>query len=305
MPAYNAGHYIAQSIESVLAQLYTHWELIVVDDGSTDATRTIVEEYCHQDPRIKYVYQTNARQGRARNNGIAKASGEYIAFLDADDLWLPTKLSVQVQALEAEEADLVFSNTYVFHDELTLNDSTKTMQSVPGLYVGEAGLQVLLQYNSIPILTVLATRSAIERAGGFTELLPIQNAEDYHLWLKMLLTGSKLVCIPGIYSAYREHGASVSSTNTGRFNLTQAVEALSDLYFAYPAKRQLLKAGLVFNIKRSLDQLTLDDPKFPFVIATYLRASDKRKFGVVFSLLELAKLRRLSLKALYFVLNYL
>src|SRR5919106_5413407 len=92
MPAYNAEKYIAGSIRSVIVQTYSDWELIVVDDGSTDSTATVVQEFVARDPRIKYIFQENGRLGKARNTGIRNSSGPLIAFLDSDDLWVPIKL---------------------------------------------------------------------------------------------------------------------------------------------------------------------------------------------------------------------
>jgi glycosyltransferase involved in cell wall biosynthesis len=103
MPAYNAGKYIAQSIRSVAAQTCAGWELVVVDDGSTDDTAEVVRGFASADARVKYVQQANGRQGRARNNGIAHAAGDLIAFLDADDLWVERKLELQLKAFAVEE----------------------------------------------------------------------------------------------------------------------------------------------------------------------------------------------------------
>jgi teichuronic acid biosynthesis glycosyltransferase TuaG len=99
MPAYNAEKYIGDSIKSVLAQTYSNWELIVVDDGSTDGTAAVVREFVDRDNRIKYFYQENGRLGKARNTGIGHAAGPLIAFLDSDDLWVETKLEAQTRAM--------------------------------------------------------------------------------------------------------------------------------------------------------------------------------------------------------------
>src|ERR1700744_5385897 len=94
MPAYNAENFIGSAIESVLDQTYLNWELIVVNDGSTDQTAAIVETFAASDKRIKCISQPNMRQGAARNTGIKNSRGDLIAFLDADDLWLPGKLEL-------------------------------------------------------------------------------------------------------------------------------------------------------------------------------------------------------------------
>ena len=128
MPAYNAEKYIADSIRSVLAQTYSNWELIVVDDGSTDRTANIVREFAGHDSRVRYIFQENGRLGKARNTGIANAAGSLIAFLDSDDLWIPRKLQMQLQAMSENSADVVFSNAYVFTDDNPDNE-TETLQS--------------------------------------------------------------------------------------------------------------------------------------------------------------------------------
>src|ERR1051325_4147820 len=125
MPAYNAGRYVEEAIRSVVGQSYADWELIVVDDGSTDETANIVRAYTATDNRVRYLHQENGRQGKARNTGVANSTGSLVAFLDADDLWLSEKLELQVHALQEMEADLVYSAGFVFV-EGDAGDATKT-----------------------------------------------------------------------------------------------------------------------------------------------------------------------------------
>src|SRR5262245_35299311 len=100
VPSYNASRYIRETLESVLGQTYSSFEVIVVDDGSTDETAAIVGDHSRRDSRIRLVSQSNAGVGAARNRGIAEASGEFIAPLDADDIWYPDKLQKQVASLQ-------------------------------------------------------------------------------------------------------------------------------------------------------------------------------------------------------------
>ena len=112
MPAYNAEMYIARSIESVLAQTYKNIELIVVDDGSQDATGQNVLMYQKNDKIVKYIFQENQGVSAARNQGIKIATGEYVSFLDADDLWLPDALKEMYGRLrEIDTADYVYGRT--------------------------------------------------------------------------------------------------------------------------------------------------------------------------------------------------
>src|SRR5690349_19362823 len=149
MPAYNAGKYIADSIRSVIAQTWPDWELLVVDDGSSDDTGAIVKEFVARDPRIRYFFQENSRLGKARNTGLKNARGELIAFLDSDDLWLETKLALQTRAMNENHADVVFSDCYVFNDANTA-DETKRFGSFTGKFSGADMLDLLIRQNRIP-----------------------------------------------------------------------------------------------------------------------------------------------------------
>lgn len=117
MPAYNAGRYVAESVRSVRAQTCGRWELFVVDDGSTDETRAVVEGFAAEDARVSYVGRENGGQAAARNTGLRAARGDLVAFLDADDLWLPGKLEAQLGVLEERGVDLVYSDGYIFSEE--------------------------------------------------------------------------------------------------------------------------------------------------------------------------------------------
>lgn len=109
-PCYNGSRFISQTIDSVLAQSWRRWEMIIVDDGSTDHSAEIIEKYSGKDRRIKYVYQENAGSAAARNRGIRLARGQYIALLDADDLWDPDFLRRQIHFMKRKDAVCVFSS---------------------------------------------------------------------------------------------------------------------------------------------------------------------------------------------------
>lgn len=109
IPTYNRAHSIAEAIASVRHQTFSNWELIVVDDGSTDNSRQVVEALALADPRIKYIYQQNAERSAARNNGVANSAGQYICFLDSDDVYLPTHLeAIHAQIKELDKPVAMF-----------------------------------------------------------------------------------------------------------------------------------------------------------------------------------------------------
>ena len=115
IPTYNFGRFLGEAIQSVLDQTFTDFELIVVDDGSTDDTREVVGSF--NDSRIRYIYQENRGLPAARNTGIKASRGEYIAFLDSDDIWLTQNLELKVKSLDSHpDAGLVCSDGYNFDD---------------------------------------------------------------------------------------------------------------------------------------------------------------------------------------------
>jgi len=117
IPAYNAEDYITKTIDSVIKQTYTNWELIVVDDGSTDRTANIIKEFCKNDNRVIYIYQKNTGVSHARNNGLKKAKGKFIALLDADDLWNNNKLESVLQAFLKNNIDWIFSDVIDLYED--------------------------------------------------------------------------------------------------------------------------------------------------------------------------------------------
>jgi teichuronic acid biosynthesis glycosyltransferase TuaG len=204
MPAYNADRYIAESINSACAQTHTDWELIVVDDGSTDDTAEVVRELAATDDRIKYVRQDNGGQASARNTGLRNASGDLVAFLDADDLWFPTKLELQVQALDANEADLVFSHGYIFSADRPPVDA-EMFGTIPGKIEGAEMFKQLFRSNFIAALSVLTKRQVLEAAGFFDEAREFQNCEDYDLWLTLARRGAVFYAMAERLFLYRRH----------------------------------------------------------------------------------------------------
>lgn len=230
MPAYNVENYIGASITSVINQTYSNWELIVIDDGSTDGTAGIVQSFIEKDGRIKYLYQENARQARARNNGILHAKGSLLAFLDSDDLWLPTKLEQSLVVFDLERYDLVFTNTYMTAETFidVSNASYDVMQVAAKEYNGTEALLSFMEYNRVPTLTVLVKKSLVEQVGLFDEnCVP---AEDYDLWVRLLKNGAAFKSIAAPLSIYRVQEA--SSTASDRLATAAVVTSIAKNFTA-------------------------------------------------------------------------
>lgn len=297
MPAYNAARYIEESIITVIAQTYPHWELIVVDDGSTDATHEVVQRMAEQDERIKYVYQPNSKQGAARNNGIRHSNGKYIAFLDADDLWYPNKLELQLYTIAATEVELVFSECSVFDNYFESGRHYPLYDSCKGYVEATTNLDELLSRNSIPVLTVLTTREALNNVGLFTEDIPLQNAEDYHLWMKLLLAGYKFYGMVECLAAYRVHAQAMTGLNKSGFR--EVMYAKNLLALAFPAYKARLRNDLVrmvlyhFNSEVEAGQLSFEE------VPNYLDFAGLKGFRPYFHFLKAINATQTTIRSFY------
>lgn len=276
MPAFNASKYIQESICSVIAQTYSNWELIIVDDGSTDNTANIILKNCTLDTRIKYFYQENGKQGKARNLGISHSKGKYIAFLDADDIWCPEKLEIQLEEIVAQNVDLVFSDSYIFDNE-NIFDRTKRMHTANHIFKGEDGLKLFLTGNKIPILTVLTKKEKIALVANFSEILTIQNAEDYHLWLKMLLNDFVFYGSEKILTFYREHDE--SATSLDKFAGKQLPNVFANLIQNYPKKKTLFYGAMKKVFKKRYNNTVCTKSDFYLIINENCRYLDKQFYA--------------------------
>ena len=187
IPTYNTAKYIGQTINSVLGQNYKDHEVIVVDDGSTDNTKEVLEPYMEQ---IRYIRQKNSGRAGARNTGIKAARGKYIAFLDSDDLWTPGKLAKQVDIMDSnKDIDFLFGDKQRFSDDGTIIFSMFTEKGYDEnffgdpLYVRDA-YKKLLQEPYIPTGTVIMKKECFDRSGLFDETI---YAEDWEFWLRIAL----------------------------------------------------------------------------------------------------------------------
>ncbi|MFC2023356.1 glycosyltransferase family 2 protein [Chloroflexota bacterium] len=197
MPCYNAELYLREAIQSVLDQTFEDYEIVAVDDGSTDGTRTVVEAF--DDSRLRYIYRENGGPGAARNTGISAARGEYIAPLDADDLALPHRLSSQLAALDAEPTLSVVGSGYEWIDGAGQHIPWErhSWQRFPDLD-GIRGW--LFDCPVVPSATMLR-RAAWEDVEGFDETLI--GPEDWNFWLRLILQGHRIGWHKEVVCLYR------------------------------------------------------------------------------------------------------
>jgi GT2 family glycosyltransferase len=205
VPAYNSVRYLPEAIDSVLAQTYRDFEIIVVDDGSTDGTQGVLARY---GDRIRVVRQSNQGSAAARNAGILAARGEFIAFLDADDLWLPQKLERQMRLFgERPEIGWVYSDYREF-DESGLG--TRSFFEREGLRHPPEGwvLPALAEGCITWTTTVVMRASCFHEAGLFDPVFP--RAQDYDMWLR-LAARFPVACVAEVLALYRRHQAQVTT----------------------------------------------------------------------------------------------
>jgi len=212
MACHNAEPFVGEAVESVCGQSFRDLELIVVDDGSTDASPTIVTELAAQDGRVRLVHQANAGPYPARNRGVRDARGKYIAFLDADDWWAPEALERFWYALEeCDDAAIA----YCGWQNVGL-EGGRGAPYVPADYEECDKVATFLRAASPwPIHAALLRRDLFEQCGGFD--LQWRTCMDYDLWLRIATT-HPIVRVPEVLAYYRHH-------DTGQITSTQWIQA--------------------------------------------------------------------------------
>lgn len=222
MPAYNCAKYITESIASVTAQTYTNWELLIVDDASTDNTQQVVEELAKKDSRIKYIrLEKNSGAAVARNTAIEKADGRYMAFLDSDDLWYPEKLKKQLGFMQ-ENGYSFTCTTYEWIDE-TGKPTGKIKKPFK-----RADYNLCLYYGDpIGNSTVIYDAQAL----GKFFVPPIRKRNDFAMWLQVLKKEKYIYGLREVLASYRSRSDSLSKKKFGllkyQWQLYREIEKLN------------------------------------------------------------------------------
>lgn len=217
VPAYNYAHFLGETLDNLLRQTYSHWECIIVDDGSTDDTAAVAKEWCGKDSRFRYIWQPNAGLSAARNTGLAQAKGAFIQLLDADDKLCPEKFSTQLALFRLHpEASLVYSEVRFFvtgqpgryYFSLDLSD-TLQMSGVSSLEPYRLYTE-LVHKNIFVVNAPLIRKELFEKNGGFD--IRLRSLEDWDYWNRCLFNGCYFLFdpSPGSYALVRTHGNSMS-----------------------------------------------------------------------------------------------
>lgn len=238
MPSYNSENFIIESIESVLAQTYSNWELIIVDDCSPDDSNKIIAKYIDSDSRIKLIkLEKNSGPAVARNTAIEAANGRYIAFLDSDDVWLPNKLEKQIKFMQDNDLAFTYSSYKLVGED---NEDL-------GLFITKDKISYfdMLKTCSVGCLTAIYDTEKIGK-----QYMPlILKRQDYGLWLKILKLIGETRGILEPLATYRIRKNSVSSNKVKaakyQWKIYREIEKLSFLkslyYFVFYAYNGVTK----------------------------------------------------------------
>jgi glycosyltransferase involved in cell wall biosynthesis len=229
LATYNSSKYLEESINSVLNQTYKNFELIIVDDGSTDKTINIIKKF--KDNRIKYKYQTNQGPSKARNIGIKISKSRWICFIDADDYWYKNKLKVVRKFLSGsnliyhklkKKIEFKKKNLHIMQSKLQYS----LFQKYIGSKIKDPITKNLLIYgNTIPTSSVVIRKKILEKSKSFDEKLRI--GEDYDLWLRLSLVTNKFIFISETLGSYRIH---TESSTKKRKDITKLVMNVEKKY---------------------------------------------------------------------------
>lgn len=208
MAARNYGRFLSMAVRSVMAQSFGGWELIVIDDGSTDETPIVMRGF--QNQRIRYIAADRLGQSRAKNLGVRLARGEFIAFLDADDAWQPTKLAIQIALIDSKPGVGVVATRRSMIDD--------SVMDIPPIPAASGCAEVitaddLFIRNPVCFSSVLVRREVFDRVGGFDENLDL--SIDYDLWLRVAAC-YQFLCLPEQLTLYRTGHGNLSRKQSDR-----------------------------------------------------------------------------------------
>lgn len=272
IPSYNRANYIGATIESVLGQTYRNIEIIVIDDGSTDNTEDVVSKYL---PKVKYIKQKNSERGASRNHGLRLAKGEFISFLDSDDLWLPNKIETDLE---------FFSNNssigVIYTDAVQIDAQSYEIKLLKAERVKGKITERLLANNFVLMATHLIRTQLIRNIGGFLEERELSGSEDWEMWVR-LSTITEFAYLPKVTAKIRTHSANTMSDADGmNRSMSYALKIMTESDYLTDKQKQLLSKTRAYislinainyctarkkkNVISSLKRAFTNDPKIIF-----------------------------------------
>jgi glycosyltransferase involved in cell wall biosynthesis len=252
IPAYNAAAFIGETLDSVYAQTFTDFEVIVVNDGSPD-TKDLERALKAYPAKLRYLKQENQGAAAARNTGIKTARGEFVAFLDADDTWLPTFLEKQVDMLRQTQADLVWADALISGDSPLAGRTFMEVQPSFGEVTPENLLSVKV---TVLTSTVVARRQPILDVGLFN--VTLRRGQDFELWLKLAQHGCRFVHQEEVLAHRRIVESSLSGSIMSQLQRTLTVlDAIKAKGNLTPSE----EAALQVNLRRTRCELAVESGK--------------------------------------------
>ncbi len=267
VPCYNYGSYLPETIDSVLAQTYSDYEIIIIDDESNDGTTpAVIKAQAEKDRRIKAIFNPkNIGPSEIRNKGAKLAKGKYLSFIDADDKIAPTYLEKTIRLLEKENADVAYSDVQLFGSENRIiiipNDEKKFLTAM--LFV-------------CPIISAsLYKKSLWQEFGGYDHAF--HGAEDWDLWLKFIESGKKFVGVNEVLYYYRKHSGSITTDRSFETYQKVFLKLKKNHPNLYTWKNYYLTTMMVRQIMLRFKRIR----RFFFQIRTHKKPRICRLFGIV------------------------
>jgi glycosyltransferase involved in cell wall biosynthesis len=252
IPAYNAAKYIGEALNSVFAQTFNSYEVIVVNDGSRD-TEELEQELKRHPASVHYIKQENRGAAAARNTGLRAAKGEFVAFLDADDTWLPNFLESQIEVLNRSKSDLVYADAFLCGESPLAGRTFMEMQPSRGQVTPENLLAVRV---SVLTSTVVARKKPIVEIGLFDETF--SRGQDFDLWLRLAKKGARFAYQRKVLAHHRIVESGLSGNTLSQIKRTMAVlDAIKGRGELTPSE----EAALQVNMKRTLAGLAVETGK--------------------------------------------
>ena len=255
IPCRNAAPWAADAIQSALAQTYSRVEVVVVDDGSTDGSREIIQSF---DGRVRYEFLNHCSAPKTRNRGLELASGEFIQFLDADDILFPNCVARKIDAILIEGADIVYSGSFFFNVQANQGNYESQMAPKPGH--AEAVAHIIA--STIVTTLLMCRRACLEKVGGFNEQLI--KGQEHDLLFRLAFERFKIACVPEALSLNRtgHNPHSITSlTSQYPFHLERLFDRFEKMLENTPLWTREVRAALAW--------------RFHFTGVQYLRIHDK------------------------------
>jgi len=288
IPAYNASQFIAETLDSVFAQTFTDFEVVLINDGSpdTEALERALQSY---PSNLRYIKQENQGAAAARNTGLRSANGEFIAFLDADDTWLPEFLEKQMEFLTQSHADFVFCDALLVGEPSLEGRTFMQMQPSRGAVTPENLLSLEV---TVLTSTVVARKAPILEVGLFDDT--IRRGHDFDLWLRLAKLGIRFAYHCDVLAHHRIVESGLSGGTISQLERTLAVLEAIKAKGLTPSEQQAMQ----FNMNRTLRELALENGKEKLIDRDFPGArkyfNEARKFRHSWKLLLVCLALRIS-----------